>query len=183
MISPKNCHGCSSAPHGPISPACGMTRIAITTSCSNNRAYEQAGAASSSTRLIPGWPNWPGTRRRGARRCFLPLHVNEQLRTPVLRIMCQADVPRRSREGAYGTPVDHVVLLPSDKKLDKEVLPTHTMRIPDKYATPGGASVDIGPLLASFDLADVLSLSSLHKKGEFYVSIVAAARQDQGSSK
>jgi len=104
---------------------------------------------------------------------MLPLHVNEQLRRPVLRVMCHADVPQRGREGTYGTPVDNVVLLPSDKKLDKEVLPTHTMRIPDKYATPGGGSVDIGPLLASFDLADVVSLSSLHKKGEFYVSIVA----------
>jgi len=65
------------------------------------------------------------------------------------------------------------VLLPGDKKRDKEVSPTHTMRIPDRYVTPDGDRVDVGPLVASFDLADVLSLSSLHKKGEFYVSIVS----------
>jgi hypothetical protein len=55
------------------------------------------------------------------------------------------------------------------------------MRIPDRFLTPDGDTVNVGPLVASFALEDVLAISALDKKGEFHVSIVAADREDEHS--
>lgn len=110
---------------------------------------------------------------------MLPSHIDGGLRLPLMRIVCYADAPEVVREGVYGNPVESVVLLPADKKRPEQIVPVETARVSDKYMTPSGDSVDVGPLVASFQLSDIADLSSLDKKGEFYVRIIAADGEEE----
>jgi len=104
-------------------------------------------------------------------RQMLPSHLNETHLEPVLRVVCHSDVPQDFHEGAYGTAVARATLQSANKKVTDALEPLATTRIPDKIRVPSGELIDIGPLLASFDLGQLQLLSSRDKKGEFFVTI------------
>ena len=104
---------------------------------------------------------------------MLPRHVSELHVEPVLRVVCHADVPQEFRVGAFGNPVASATIVSPNKKVTEPLQPVSTMRIPDKFRAPSGELVDVGPLVASFDLGQLLQLSARDKKGEFFVAITA----------
>ena len=106
-------------------------------------------------------------------------HVNEQLLAPLIRVLCYSDVPQELQDGAFGNVVESVSIRPTNKKHEKVAAAVQVTRIPERFRTPSGESVDVGPLLATFALADVLSISALDKKGEFYVAILAADGEEK----
>jgi len=110
---------------------------------------------------------------------LLPRHLTERLLEPVVRVVCHSSVPQEVREGAYGNAVLTVSMVSANKKVTAQIEPLRTRRISDKIRAPSGELVDMGPLVASFDLGQLMQLSARDKKGEFFVTIVA----DNGETK
>ncbi len=105
-------------------------------------------------------------------REMMPRHVNDKLLAPVMRVLCLSDVPQIDYEGVYGTVVESVTLRATQKGV-ADLTPSHTMRIPDRVRSPEGEVIDMGPLLAEFDIEAVRALGTRDKKGEFFIVIVS----------
>ena len=117
------------------------------------------------------WLTRIGRDQKAKGRDMLPRHVTDRLLDPVLHVLCFSDVPQQDLYGVYGTIVTDVTLR-STKKGVPDVVPTGTQRIPDRVRTVSGDVIDMGPLRADFALDEVVALSALDKKGEFFVVIV-----------
>ena len=119
-----------------------------------------------------GWLMYMGRDQLEKGREMYLRHVNENLRIPVLRILCFPDVPKNDFKGVYGKVITEVSLR-STKKNVEDVLPYSVERTRQELELPSGGVIDMGPLRGDFFLDEVQRLSALDKKGEFYVVVVS----------
>ena len=108
-----------------------------------------------------------------------PDALEEAYAAPVLRVIGYPNVPKTPTPGIYGDRVESLSLRPTRRKGYQEAIAIETTRLSDTVRAPNGAILDMGPLVAAFPLADVQAISSLDKKGEFYVVVVSAKGKEK----
>ena len=105
--------------------------------------------------------------------------VTEGMKEPVLRILCHPNTPVSSQEGVVGVEVERVTLRSTAKREYEVIEPSQTEPLAMPARRGNAVLTDIGPLLASFPMEEVLRIAKLDKKGEFYIDIVSATGEEK----
>lgn len=100
--------------------------------------------------------------------------VTEEMKEPILRILCHPNTPVMAQQGILGVEVDSVTLRSTDKMNPEVLEPIQTERLAMPVRVGLATVTDFGPLLADFQLSEVRRIAALDKKGEFFVVIVSA---------
>lgn len=105
--------------------------------------------------------------------------LEDAYQAEVLRIIGYPDLPSSPTPGIYGDRVESITLRSTAKKNYEELAPSETKRISNTTRTLSGHILDMGPLVGAFALGDVQRISSLDKKGEFFVVLVSEAGKEK----
>ena len=107
--------------------------------------------------------------------------VTEQMLEPVLMVICNPDMPRRvvamGTRGMSG--VEHVIVRSTTKKGFSYIQPKETESGSELARNAFGAQVELESLVGYFDMGEVLQISALDKKGEFFVRIIGTTGEEK----
>jgi hypothetical protein len=108
-----------------------------------------------------------------------PGDVTEEMKEPVLRILCHPDTPLTAQEGVLGIEVENVTIRSTAKRDFEKLEPARMERLTTPHRVGLRVVAEFGPLLAYFPVEEVLRISKLDRKGEFYIDILS----DEGQEK
>ena len=107
--------------------------------------------------------------------------VTEQMLEPMLMVICNPDMPRKvvagSTRGMSG--VEHVIVRSTKKKGFAYIQPKETESGSELAQNAFGAQLEFESLVGYFDMGEVLQISAMDKKGEFFVRIIGTTGEEK----
>ena len=107
--------------------------------------------------------------------------VTEEMAAPIFTVIVHPDTPHQvSASGMVGTSgVDHVIVRSTSKKNFQVLQPT-TIDAGSEFAWSAmGAEVELSSAVAYFPMDGVAQISSLDKKGEFFIVVIGDTGEEK----
>ncbi len=107
--------------------------------------------------------------------------VTEEMKEGVLRVFANPDMPTRvSPGGMAGTSgVEHIIIRSTPKKNFEVLQPLETVEDIEYAQNAFGAEVALPSMAGYFALEDVVRISTLDKKGEFFVVVIGTTGEEK----
>jgi len=108
--------------------------------------------------------------------------VTDAMKEPVMMIICNPDIPKKrdiqmDRRGVSG--VEHVVIRSTEKKDFSIIQPISTELGSELTQNIFGAQIEYESLIGYFAMGEVMQISALDKKGEFFVLIIGTTGEEK----
>ncbi len=107
--------------------------------------------------------------------------VTDEMKEPVMMVICNPDMPTNIAAGGLigSSGVEHVIIRSTAKKNFKVAQPTETESGSELTQNAFGAQVELGSLVGYFAMDEVMRISSLDKKDEFFVVIIGDTGEEK----
>lgn len=107
--------------------------------------------------------------------------ITEEMLSPIFTVIVHPDTPRKlTASGMHGTSgVDHVIVRSTHKKKFKVLQPTNIEAGSESIWNALGAEVEMSSAVAYFAIDDVVEISRLDKKGEFFIVVIGDTGEEK----
>lgn len=107
--------------------------------------------------------------------------VTEEMTDAILTVFVHPDSPRQvSADGMVGTSgVDHVIVRSTSKKNFQVLQPTSIEAGSELQRNAFGAEIPLSSAVAYFNIDEVMRISSLDKKGEFFIVVIGDTGEEK----